>query len=112
MLKKKNRITPPTVFKEVFTQGERKDDKYFRLIFRENNLEYPRYGIVVSTQISKSAVERNILKRRIRSILRDFIPSFSKGLDIVIITKRDCFKMDFLQLKECLNKLLVKLFQS
>ena len=109
MLKKKNRITSSVAFKEIFTKGNVKESECFRIIFKKNNLEYPRYGIVVKAQNSKSAVQRNALKRRIRNILRDSLLIFSKGFDVAIITKRDSTNMGFSELKESLNELLLKL---
>ena len=109
MLKKKNRIISSVAFKEIFTKGEVKENRYFKIVFKKNNLDYPCYGIVVSTQVSKLAVERNALKRKIRNILRDFLLVFSKGFDVAIIVKRNCLKISFLKLKESLQELLLKL---
>ena len=111
MLKKKNRIISSVAFKEIFTKGEVKENRYFKIIFLKNNLDYPRYGIVVSTQVSKLAVERNALKRKIRNILRDSLLVFSKGFDVVVVVKRNCLKIGFLKLKESLQELLPKLFK-
>jgi len=109
MLKKKNRIISSVIFKEIFTKGNTKENKCFKIIFKKNDLSYPRYGIVVKAQNSKSAVQRNVLKRRIRNILNNSLLVFSKGFDVVIITKKDCLSMNFSKLKESLNKLLLKL---
>jgi len=108
MLKKKNRIISSVVFKEVFTKGKAKENECFKIIFKKNDLSYPRYGIIVKAQNSKSAVQRNVLKRRIREILKDSLLVSSKGFDVAIITKKDCFKMNFLKLKDSLNELLLK----
>lgn len=106
MLGKRNRITSSVVFKEVFAQGEGKENEGFKIIFKKNNLEYSRCGVIVSMQISKSAVQRNFLKRKIKNTLRDFLSDFSKGLDFVIIAKPKSLKMNFSKLRDSLNKLL------
>ncbi len=106
MLKKKNRITSSVTFKEIFTKGNAKENECFKIIFKKNDLDYPRYGIIVSAKNSKSAVQRNTLKRRIRNILRNSLSGFSEGFDVAIITKRDSTNMDFSELKESLEKLL------
>jgi|SRR5680860_1181832 len=111
MLKRKNRIISSVAFKEIFTEGEVKENECFKIIFKKNNLDYPRYGIVVSTKVSKLAVERNALKRKIRNILMDFLLVFSKGFDVVIIVKKNCLKISFSKLKESLKELLLKLFK-
>ena len=110
MLKKKNRIISSVAFKEIFTKGNAKENECFRIFFKKNDLDYPRYGIVVSVKNSKSAVQRNILKRRIRNVLRNSLSVFSKGFDVVIITKKDSINMNLPGLKESLNELL-KLFK-
>jgi ribonuclease P protein component len=109
MLKKKNRIISPIDFKKIFTRGHIRENEHFKVIFNKNNLGYSRYGIIVSSQNCKLAVQRNVLRRRIRNILRNFLLIFSKGFDIVIITKKDCLNMNFSNLTESLEKLL-KLF--
>jgi len=111
MLKKKNRIISSVIFEEIFRGGRAKENEFFKIIFRKNNLDYPRYGIVVSTKVSKSAVKRNTLKRKIRNILKDFLLVFSKEFDVVIIVKKDCLKISFLKLKESLKELLLQLFK-
>jgi len=111
MLKKKNRIISSVTFKEIFREGKVKENECFKIIFKKNNLDHPRYGIVVSTKVSKLAAERNALKRKIRNILKDFLLVFSKGFDIVIIVKKNCLKLSFSKLKESLKELLLKLFK-
>lgn len=111
MFKKKNRITSSVAFKEIFTKGNVKENECFKIIFKKNNLDYPRYGIIVKAQNSKSAVQRNALKRRIRNILRNSLLVFPKGFDVVIVTKRNCLNMNFSKLKESLGELLLKLFK-
>jgi len=109
MLKKKNRVISSSTFKEIFTLGKVKENECLKIIFKKNNLDYPRFGIIISTKVSKLAVKRNALKRKIRNILRDFLPVFSKGFDTVIIVKKNCLKISFSKLKESLEKLLLKL---
>jgi len=109
MLQKKNRIISSAIFKEIFAKGSTRENECFKIIFKKNNLDYPRYGIIISTQVSKLAVERNALKRKIRNILRNFLSVFSKGFDIVIIVKKNCLKISFSKLKESLKESLLKL---
>lgn len=102
MLKKKNRIISSVDFKEIFTKGHVQENEYFKIIFKKNNLDYPRYGIIVSSKNCKLAVERNALKRKIRNILRNSLLIFLKGFDVVIMTKKGCSNMNFQKLKESL----------
>jgi len=109
MLKKKNRLTSNDLFKKVFQEGEERGNKLFLIAFRRNGLSFPRFGIVVSTKISKSAVKRNELKRRIRASLRELIPVFKEGWDVVIVSKKPALDSSFSRIKEMLGEILVRL---
>lgn len=52
----------------------------------ENTTGKCRYGITVSKKTSKSAVIRNRIKRRLRSVLRETLPDCAApGVDYVVI---------------------------
>lgn len=57
---------------------------FFALYMKENGLSISRFSIVVSLKISKKAVERNRIKRRIRSFIHTALPSIKKGYDVII----------------------------
>lgn len=48
-------------------------------------LDY-RFGFVVGSNVSKNAVTRNLIKRRLRDIVSKNTQNIKKGFDIVIIT--------------------------
>ncbi len=52
--------------------------------------------IIIFKNYSKKAVERNLIKRRIRAILRPFI----KENDFLVLVKPEAKQLNFLQLKE------------
>ncbi|MCR4334387.1 MAG: ribonuclease P protein component [Patescibacteria group bacterium] len=58
-----------------------------------------KYAVVISKKIEKSAVKRNLLKRRIFSILRDNIPESFNGA-IIVFPKKDSNKLSFSDLKK------------
>lgn len=68
-------------------------------------------GIAVSQKVSKRAVVRNRLKRRIRAAMRDLLPSLNPQVWVVITVRSEaveCEYGEFLrELKELLNKLEV-----
>ena len=74
----------------------------------KNNLDYSRFGIIVSLKVSKKAVIRNKIKRRIRAILKENLFNIVQGYDFMILTKSGIEGLDYSQIK---NKLL-KLFQK
>jgi ribonuclease P protein component len=109
MLKKKYRLTSSSLFQKVFDQGEFRENKFFVVIYRKNNLISPRFGIIVSAKTYSLAVERNSLKRKIRAILNNCSSLFKEGFDIVILTKKGVLEHSFQEIEEALNELLVSI---
>lgn len=62
--------------------GKRSRGPVIHLTARANNLPYSRVGYAVSRRVG-SAVTRNLVKRRLRSIIRDL--PITPGFDIVAI---------------------------
>lgn len=55
-----------------------------------------RYGITVTKQISKSSVDRNRIKRRLRAACADVLPGLLKeGIDIVLIGRAETARCDY-----------------
>lgn len=52
-------------------------------LMQNNNSEQPRFGFVVSKSVG-SAVQRNLVKRRLRSAIRDRLNTFSAGKTLVV----------------------------
>jgi len=75
----------------------------------KNNLEHSRFTVVVSLKISKKAVDRNRLKRKIREITRLVIlPKVKPGFDGVINTRKGLLELSF----DDLEKNVVSLFKK
>ncbi|HXS14739.1 MAG TPA: ribonuclease P protein component [Candidatus Saccharimonadales bacterium] len=73
-------IHPRSVFTPLFT---------VKIV--QNNLDYSRFGVIVSKKIDKRAVVRNSIKRKIRScITKDNWEK--KGQDVLFIVKPDAKK--------------------
>ena len=70
MFQKKYRLQKEKDFEDVFKKGYYSPTPLWTLKWKKNGLLYPRYGFVVSNKISKSAVIRNKIKRRLRDIVR------------------------------------------
>lgn len=66
------------------------------------------FCVIVSTKISKKAVERNSVKRKVNLFLEKNLKRFKEGLNIVIIVKRDILTID----QEGIEKKLIKLSES
>jgi ribonuclease P protein component len=60
----------------------------FSLKFKKNDLPHSRFGVVVSKTIDKSAVGRNLLKRRLRSCLEENLEEIKPGYDLLFIVSK------------------------
>lgn len=72
--------------------------------------ENSRFGITVTRRVSKSAVVRNRIKRRLRAAACDVIPDHVKnGLDFVLIGRAETERYPYADLKKdlkwCLGRL-------
>ncbi|MBF2084954.1 ribonuclease P protein component [Thermoleptolyngbya sp. C42_A2020_037] len=67
-----------------------------------------RIGITVSTKVSKRAVVRNRIKRRIRAALRELLPGFTTGWMIVVIVQPVAVKCNYKEILQELKQLLIE----
>ncbi len=77
---------------------------------RPNGLDYIRVGYTVTKKVSKLAVTRNRIKRRLRAAAAEIIPEIAReGCDYVLIGRRETKNRDYKQLlqdiKWCLDKM-------
>ena len=70
----------------------------------KNNLDISRFTVITSLKISKKAVDRNKLKRRLREILRkEIIPKIKPGFDGIILTRKGLLELGFDELRQILT---------
>lgn len=76
---------------------------------RENGLPHSRFGVVVGLKVHKKAVKRNLIKRRIREILRKHLEEIASGRDFMILVNPKALVADYGELEtqvlSCLTKL-------
>lgn len=88
MLLKKNRLVRRPDFEKVKTKGEKFQSNLFGLLVYPTNNESSRFGFVISTKLSKKAVERNRVKRILREQVRLLLPRIKPGFDVVFLGKK------------------------
>lgn len=79
------RLVKPYQFRQVFEKNNRTADRYWTLLFRDNDLEVARLGMAVAKKRAKRAVDRNRLKRIIRESFR--CQQILFGVDIVVLPR-------------------------
>lgn len=104
MLARQNRIVKQKDFEKIFKQGRSYYTKLLGVKMLANQLELNRFGIVISTKISKKATERNRLKRQIRQVARELDKKLKPGLDLVIITLPGFLNQEYTAIKGELEK--------
>lgn len=83
---KELRLTKRNDFLRIKAEGERLYSRNLIIYYLPNSLNHPRLGVTVSKKVSKKAVIRNKIKRRMREIFRINQHNLS-STDILIIAK-------------------------
>ena len=97
MLDRSNRLVRGDDFRKIMRTGKKQSTSHlvgYRLI---EETEPKRFGFVVS-KASGGAVKRNLLKRRLRSLVRNHIESFPTGSQVVLRTLPGSAELDFQEL--------------
>lgn len=103
-----DRLKKQKDFERVFKKGKGlKEDTLF-LKFIPNSLLKNRFGIIVSQKVSKKAVVRNKIKRRMRAIIHKKTPQIKRGLDVVVATLPGTATKSFAELEKAVEELFKK----
>jgi len=87
MLKKQYRLAKTRDIKTTFARGRGFFNPMFSVRFRKN-FEQRRFTVVVSSRVSKKAVVRNRIKRKVREFIRTNLKMFVLGDYVVEIKPR------------------------
>lgn len=109
MLPQKLRLNKTKDIENVSKKGKSIGSKFFVLKYLPNSSKNSRIGFVISTKISKKAVERNKIKRQMREIIRTHINEIPHGYDILFFTKVSIKDVNFSTLEETILKKLSKI---
>ncbi len=112
-LTKKERLKKNKEFKKVFDNQYVGYGKYMVLLYKENDLKYPRLGVIASKKVSKKAVERNRAKRLLREVFRLNKFLMKKG-DYILIAKKNILSANYKEIEEDFINILKgkKLFEG
>jgi ribonuclease P protein component len=82
------RIRTKKDFLFLYKKGNRYRGRYFNLIYLSNDLNFSRMAVVVSKKVG-GAVERNAIKRRLRTLFRRNKEILRDPLDIILIANKE-----------------------
>ena len=83
---RKLRLTRPAEFQRVFAQARRSADRYFTLLYSDNQHQTPRLGFAIAKKKVARAVHRNRLKRIARESFRQQSQTLG-AIDIIILAQ-------------------------
>ena len=94
MLAKKYRLTKKSEFDLLKKEGKAVSFPYFTLSYlKREDKDDPRFGFIITTQISKNASLRNRAKRSLSEGVRQSLYAMKKGYDVVFIAKPKIVKV-------------------
>jgi ribonuclease P protein component len=104
------RIREKTEFQKIFKERKRLYTPLYILYYRQNDLPYPRLGVITSRRNIRFAVHRNTVRRVARETFRHHQAALM-GKDIVIVAQKKAGQVSKCELHQCLEKLFIK-FQN
>ncbi|MGI6782395.1 MAG: ribonuclease P protein component [Acholeplasmataceae bacterium] len=105
-MQKKYRIKKTSEIDAIFNKKIRVNGKYFNIFYQLSNNESFRFAISIGKKYG-NAVKRNLMKRRIREIIRS-IKDQIKSYDFIIVVKPNSEELNFETINQELFKLLIK----
>lgn len=85
-------------FNRLYRRGNASYNRHFKLIGRRNGKNRNRYGFSLSKKLGKAHV-RNLLKRRLREIVRIHADSFPNGYDFVFVPRNEAVALSYAELE-------------
>jgi ribonuclease P protein component len=112
------RLLKASEFNRVFKQGRRLSQPELTVAYRvrpsrDGQVYPPRLGLSVSKKVG-GAVQRNLLKRRIREIFRLNQEKIGLGVEVVVIPRKEASGLSYQELEDRIfslferGKLLIK----
>jgi ribonuclease P protein component len=104
-MKRQDRLRHNVDFQRVRRNGKFHASPLMVLAFLRNELDYSRFGFVVSKRLGK-AVQRNRIKRRMREVIRLHMSQIKPGFDLVFIARQPLNQASYAEIEQLLEKLL------
>lgn len=109
MLPRKHRIVVKQGIAEVKQKGRTVYGRHLTgIILKRRTGSGLRFAFVISSRVSKKAVERNRLKRDLSAFIRKSVGSLKSNADLLIIAKHSALA----QSRETLNNDLLSIFEK
>mgnify|MGYP006071097183 FL=1 len=107
-MNKKYIVKESRVFDEVIETGKKIKNYNFVIFFKEKKDSPTKYGITVPKKVGKAHI-RNMLKRKVRAIIRNYNKPYEKNYNCIIIIRNSCLNLSYQELETSLQYLLDKI---
>ena len=91
-MNKKYIVKESRVFDEVIETGKKIKNYNFVIFYKEKKDSPTKYGITVPKKVGKAHI-RNMLKRKVRAIIRNYNKNYEKNYNCIIIIRNSCLKL-------------------
>jgi len=89
MLARTYRLRKNSDFQRLYKSGKRFASANLAFYFVPSNMEYSQIGFVVSKKVSKRAVVRNTLRRRVSAIVEENYKNIKTPIKAIILIRKD-----------------------
>lgn len=107
-LPKAHRLKHWRDFKTIYSQGKRFRGSIFTIILLPQPAAPTKIGISISRKVSKKAVVRNLIKRRIRHACRTLLPQVTPGWQMIIAVRYEAGECEYEHFLQELKRLLIQ----
>lgn len=107
MLKKVNRLKKRYQFSYVYRSGTKYSGKCLSLYTASSNTKNIKVGLCVTKKIGH-AVKRNKVRRRLREIVKKYLPNLNQKFNIVVVAKDNILDFEFSTIESDFVNLLKK----
>jgi ribonuclease P protein component len=113
MLSARYRLRRRQAFDQIYQQGRRQSGSVLSITCLprpegSSSSQSSQLAVVVSKKVSRHAVGRNRIKRRLRAVIREVLPDLEPGYWIIISARPSCADRSYPDLKVELQRLLKK----
>ena len=106
MLPQNSRLQNEKDIERVYKKGKSFKEDFLVLKVMKNTLAKSRFAFIVSQKVSKKAVARNKVKRRLRETIKKQTKIIATGFDSLVIARSETVEKNFSEIEKVLTKLL------
>ena len=108
MLAKPDRLHTDRDYARLFAKGKAFHGRGVTVKVFKSGIAKSKIGFVVSTKVAKKANVRNVIKRRMREIVREYLSTLAPGYDVAFMARSEVKDLDFSALRTAMVEVMKK----